>query len=354
LHDLLLVALSSVSHSNQDPRLSPTLFNAWLRKPVHQSLLKDCLLRVCRNAPEDEPQTPVQPQSQAQTFVGHVLLAEDNPVNREVACTMLELLGCTTAIAENGKEAVSAVERGSFDLVLMDCHMPEMDGMTATSVIRTHEGKQEHPRHTTIVALTANALEGDRQQCLAAGMDDYLTKPFTLAQLTALLQRWLPTAPGATPVAASTAAPPSSQPGGTTRPVEQPASVVPRPTTIDEHLDVSAWQAIRAHQRPGQPDFLLKALALYIPHAEAQLTQLEKHLNSGDIKALTTIAHTLKSSSAQLGAHRLAGLYAEVESAGRAGKARELPALSQRLRPEHNAVCALMQEELNQSGRSAA
>lgn len=129
---------------------------------------------------------------------------------------------------------------------------------------------------------------------------------------------------------------------------------MPRPTTIDEHLDVSAWQAIRAHQRPGQPDFLLKALALYIPHAEAQLTQLEKHLNSGDIKALTTIAHTLKSSSAQLGAHRLAGLYAEVESAGRAGKARELPALSQRLRPEHNAVCALMQEELNQSGRSAA
>ena len=354
LHDLLLVALSSVGHPGQDPRLSPTLFNAWLRKPVHQSLLKDCLLRVCRNAPEEEPQTPVKPQSQAQTFAGHVLLAEDNPVNREVACTMLELLGCTTAIAENGKEAVSAVERGSFDLVLMDCHMPEMDGMTATSVIRTHEGKQEHPRHTTIVALTANALEGDRQQCLAAGMDDYLTKPFTLAQLTALLQRWLPTAPGATPVAASTAAPPSSQPGGTTRPVEQPASVVPRPTTIDEHLDVSAWQAIRAHQRPGQPDFLLKALALYIPHAEAQLTQLEKHLNSGDIKALTTIAHTLKSSSAQLGAHRLAGLYAEVESAGRAGKARELPALSQRLRPEHNAVCALMQEELNQSGRSAA
>ncbi len=349
-HDLLLVALSSVGHPDQDPRLSPTLFNAWLRKPIHQSLLKDCLTRLCRKGPEEAPPVTIQPHAQAPVFAGHVLLAEDNSVNREVACTMLELLGCTTAIAENGKEAVSAIEHGSFDLVLMDCHMPEMDGMTATGVIRTHEGKQPQPHHTTIVALTANALEGDRQRCLAAGMDDYLTKPFTLAQLTALLQRWLPT----TPVAASTATPPPSQPGHAELPTERPASIAPKPTTIDEHLDVSAWQAMRAHQRPGQPDFLLKALSLYIPHAEAQLTQLENHVNNGDIKAVTTIAHTLKSSSAQLGANRLAGLYAEVESAGRAGKTSEIPALSQRLRPEHHAVCTLMQEELNRSGRSAA
>lgn len=354
LHDLLLVALSSVGHPGQDLRLSPTLFDAWLRKPIHQSLLKDCLTRVCRNAPEDEPQALVQPQGQTQTFTGHVLLAEDNPVNREVACTMLELLGCTTAVAENGKEAVSAVENGLFDVILMDCHMPEMDGMTATDIIRRHEAQQEPPRHTTVVALTANALEGDRQRCLDAGMDDYLTKPFTLNQLKTTLQRWLPTAPAADAGAASTAAPPPSEPANAHIPTGPSAPVLPTPVTADERLDLNTWQAIRARQRPGQPDFLHKALSLYIPHAEAQLTQLEQYVTGGDIRTVTIIAHTLKSSSAQLGAQRLARLYAEVETAGRAGKTSELSALVQRLRPEHHAVCVLMQEELNRIGRSAA
>ncbi len=348
-HDLLLVALSSVGQPDQDPRLSPSLFNAWLRKPVHQSLLKDCLTRLCRKAPEEALPALPPPPSQMQKFVGHILLAEDNPVNREVACTMLDLLGCTTAIAENGKEAVAAAERGSFDLILMDCHMPEMDGMTATSAIRAREGQQEPPLHTTIVALTANALEGDRQRCLAAGMDDYLTKPFTLNQLKATLQQWLPATSVPTP-----ASPPPSQQLDADLPLETPAPVAHQPEAVDAHLDITAWHAIRARQRPGQPDFLHKALTLYIPHAEGQLTQLEQHLIGGDIRAVTTIAHTLKSSSAQLGAHRLAGLYAEVEAAGRAGQTSELPGLVQRLRPEHQAVCALMQEELTRTGRSAA
>ena len=349
-HDLLLVALSSVGQPEQDPRLTPALFDAWLRKPVHQSLLKDCLTRLCRKAPDDAAPAMIQPQDQTQTFVGHVLLAEDNPVNREVACSMLELLGCTTAVAENGKEAVAAVKNGSFDLVLMDCHMPEMDGLTATGIIRTHEGRREHPRHTTIVALTANALEEDRQRCLAAGMDDYLTKPFTLAQLKTMLRRWL----SATSVAAPTTAPPRPQPSNADLSEGVPAPIMRTPVAADDHLDLSAWQAIRARQRPGQKDFLRKALSLYIPHAEAQLSKLEHYISSGDIHAITTIAHTLKSSSAQLGAHRLAGLYAEVEAAGRAGKTDALSELSQRLRPEHHAVCALMQEELDHPEQSAA
>ena len=349
LQNLLLVALSSVGQPDHDPRLSPALFDAWLRKPVHQSLLKDCLTRLCRHAPEDERVAMVHPQDQTQSFAGHVLLAEDNPVNREVACTMLELLGCTTAVAENGKKAVAAVNDGTFDLVLMDCQMPEMDGLTATEVIRTHERQREHPRHTPIVALTANALEGDRQRCLAAGMDDYLTKPFTLNQLKTTLQRWLP----ATPVPTSTA-PPQSQPSNADISLETPAPIAHAQVATDGHLNLSAWQAIRARQRPEQTDFLLKALALYIPHAETQLTRLEQYIRDGDVHAVTTIAHTLKSSSAQLGATRLAALYAEVEAAGRAGNTAELPRLSQGLRPEHHAVCTLMQDELNRTGRSAA
>ncbi len=346
---LRLVALSSVGQPDQDPRLSPSLFDAWLRKPIHQSLLKDCLTRLCRNMPEDESPVVVQPQHDTQTFSGHVLLAEDNPVNREVACSMLELLGCTSAVAENGKEAVAAAERGSFDLILMDCHMPEMDGMTATGVIRTQEGQHAPPRHITIVALTANALEGDRQRCLSAGMDDYLTKPFTLNQLKATLQRWLPGRSVNTPAAPS----PSPAPHADSL-KETPVPVTQAPPTSEDHLDLHAWQAFRARQRPGQANFLHKALTLYIPHAEAQLTRLEQGMAGGDIQAITAIAHTLKSSSAQLGAYRLAGLYAEVEAAGRAGKTSELPPLVQRLRPEHDIVCALMRDELDREGRSAA
>ncbi len=116
-----------------------------------------------------------------------VLLVEDNPVNLEVTRNMLELLGCRPDLAVNGQEAVGAVSRKSYDLVLMDCHMPVMDGYAATRAIRNRETSR-----TTIVALTANALVGDKDRCLSAGMDDYLSKPFKLQQLREVLVRWLP------------------------------------------------------------------------------------------------------------------------------------------------------------------
>ncbi len=348
MREMVLVALSSAEQRADEPRVYPGLFNAWLRKPVHQSLLKDCLARLSRNAPVAEPPVVSQPPDQATTCSSHILLAEDNPVNREVAGSMLEILGCTTAFVENGKEAVDAVANHPFDLVLMDCHMPEMDGLTATGLIRTHERQSDQPRHTTIVALTANALEGDRDRCLAAGMDDYLAKPFTLAKLRELLQRWLPTKPSTTP------APPPSEVAEAVPPQAPARSHEPALAPNLEHLAPGAWDAIRARQRPGQPDFLHKALSLYVPHADTQLRKLEKAIADSNIQAVTLIAHTMKSSTAQLGAQRLAGMYADLEAASHAGKAGDFQQLFERLTPEHRTVCALMQEELNRTGRSAA
>ena len=104
---------------------------------------------------------------------------------------MLEILGCTTAVAEQGNEAVEAAAAQPFDLIFMDCHMPEMDGLTATGLIRIHEQQSQPPRHTTIVALTANAFPQDRERCLAAGMNDFLAKPFGPAELVAMMERWV-------------------------------------------------------------------------------------------------------------------------------------------------------------------
>jgi CheY-like chemotaxis protein len=119
----------------------------------------------------------------------HVLVAEDNVVNQKIALAMLGRLGCTAEVAVQGAAAVVAWESGAFDLVLMDCQMPVLDGFEATRQIRALEAAADRPR-TPIIALTANALTGDREFCLAAGMDDHLGKPFTLAQIRAALERW--------------------------------------------------------------------------------------------------------------------------------------------------------------------
>ena len=146
----------------------------------------------------------LEPEEDAAEFFAHVLLAEDNPVNQQVAMTMLESLGCSVHVVENGSEALEAFSKSDYDIVLMDCQMPVMDGYEATDEIRRSEASANESgavkegrtqRRVPIVALTAHAGQSDREQCLAAGMDDFLSKPFTLDELTKVLERWLPKKP---------------------------------------------------------------------------------------------------------------------------------------------------------------
>jgi signal transduction histidine kinase/CheY-like chemotaxis protein len=173
-----------------------------LSKPIRHSQLYECLSTILSSSvtpllSQFRPGHQVVSQSE---FSGHILLVEDNPVNQEVALCMLENLGCRVDIANNGWEALEAVSRATYDLIFMDCQMPEMDGFETTRAIRKNEAIEQSKRkapddpsgHLAIIALTAHAIQGDREQCLMAGMDDYLSKPFTQEQLAAILERWLP------------------------------------------------------------------------------------------------------------------------------------------------------------------
>jgi CheY-like chemotaxis protein len=148
------------------------------------------------------------PSANPGQFHGHILLAEDNPVNQVVSLAMLESLGCKVDVVANGREALAAFSCTHYDLIFMDCQMPELDGYEATKAIREHEAAHPSPvspqpitpnaqssplrSRIPIVALTAHAMEGDRAHCLAAGMDDYLSKPFTQEQVRTVLERWIP------------------------------------------------------------------------------------------------------------------------------------------------------------------
>jgi CheY-like chemotaxis protein len=243
-----------------------------------------------------------------------VLLVEDNAVNQELARSQLEALGCQVRLATNGREAVEAVSlspldalREPFDLILMDCQMPVMDGYAATAELRLWERQQGNTR-MPIVALTANALEGDRERCLAQGMDDYLAKPFSRDDLMRVLVRWLPQA--------SADAPPSAAPVVAT--VEPHSSV----------LDARIIERITALQRDGKPDLLAHLIGLYVASVPRLVSEIEFGLTAGDAALVRRAVHTLKSSSANLGASALAKVCGELEVQARDG---ELSALAARV-----------------------
>ncbi|MEZ5419386.1 MAG: response regulator [Vicinamibacterales bacterium] len=165
-----------------------------LRKPVRPAELRDCLSGLLTPGATTAPPAP-QPAGRSQ-FAGLVLVVEDNEVNQQVATAMLRRMGCEVDVAANGREGLTMLERSRYDLVFMDCHMPVMDGFAATAAIRAQELRHGRTRQP-IVALTADALAGDSDRCLSSGMDDYLSKPFGLSDLRAVLERWLPRRPAA-------------------------------------------------------------------------------------------------------------------------------------------------------------
>ena len=216
-----------------------------------------------------------------------MLLAEDNPVNQEVAIGLLETLNCAVTVVENGKEAVEAAAGGVFDLVLMDCQMPVMGGLEATQAIRAADDRD---KRLPIVALTANDFEGARAECVAAGMDDLLGKPFSRQDLFTLLQRWRPA-----PAAPQPAAP--------------AAAAEPRTSS----LDPVPLETLQALDPGGERGLLQRAITKFVDYADESIARLADVVNKGDVADVSRIVHSLKSSSANLGAADVARQCAELE-----------------------------------------
>jgi CheY-like chemotaxis protein len=194
LAPMKLVMLASISPKEHGHDISDVDIAAYLTKPVKQSHLYNCLVGVMaeQKAEPVHDATPAAIEPAERVQRGRILVVEDNPVNQKVAVRMVEKCGFRADVAANGIEAVDAVEQMPYDLVFMDCQMPEMDGYQATIEIRRREAEGTAARHIPIIAMTAHALAGDDQKCFAAGMDDYISKPVKPNQLRALLDRVLP------------------------------------------------------------------------------------------------------------------------------------------------------------------
>jgi CheY-like chemotaxis protein/HPt (histidine-containing phosphotransfer) domain-containing protein len=257
-----------------------------------------------------------------------VLLVEDNAINREVAHSVLRQLGCQVDLAENGLEAVQTLERASYDVVLMDCQMPVMDGYEATAQIRRREAEKGSGCRTPIVAVTANAVEGDRERCLAADMDDYLSKPFKKAALIEVLGRW------------SHAEDESHSVGGAG--AEGSASEAPGDSPA---LDQSTIDDLRALENPACPTLVADVVRAYVNSSSELLADLRAALEDRNAEGIEQGAHALKSSSANVGALPLARLCRELEAVGRGGDLSGAKDLFEGLTIEYQRVIAALRSE---------
>jgi CheY-like chemotaxis protein len=294
LADLKLIILTSTDLSLSAEIIKTAGINQIISKPVRQSQLYDCLMTLLdETMPACEQSTHLSPSKNA-SFDARILVVEDNLVNQMVAEEMLKNMGCQVGIAANGREGADRVLSDSYDLIFMDVQMPEMDGYEATAVIRVWE-KTHHRAPIPIIALTANALEGYRETCLEAGMNDYLSKPFEQEQLLQILTRWLPKQ---------------------TQRSTDSASLDHGQSQTQIALNPDSLDKIRALQRPRTPSLLKKVVDLYLEKAPGQIHMLHDAFDKNDSHCLCHAAHSLKSSSANLGAHGLAALCQDLEECG--------------------------------------
>ncbi len=286
-------------------------------------------------APSQAPEVTMTAIDRSVPLKGQLLLVEDNPVNLMVAQRLITLTGLHCDTAENGEQALEKLERGHYDVVLMDCQMPVMDGYTATRTWREHEEENQLNR-VPIIAMTANAMAGDRQRCIDAGMDDYLSKPVSRELLDSTLRRWLQHAAGERRAAIRQAEQPAPtrahavsplapatpmQSGFATAAARAPqaaAAVAELPAVAEAQAGPALDSEIVEDLWSAMGESFKDLVGVYLEDAPGHLTKLEAAAAVGDIDSLVAPAHALKSSSANLGAMQVSAIAKLIEHGARA------------------------------------
>ena len=301
-----MVMLTSLASGNEAQLAYENGVDQYLTKPVRQHELLQALSKSLSR----ETTTVARSATVGQGLGAKVLVAEDNRVNQEVVRAMLRDLGCEIRLADNGREALNALRSQAFDMIFMDCQMPEMDGFEAVRRFRSAaQADFETPLDAPIVALTANALAGDQERCLAAGFDEYLPKPFKQHQIEALLTRWT-----ATPKTVRRALKPTPK-----------AAVNASAVAADENsvLDISVIERIREMEQRGAARLLERLIETYTSTATKLMADAELALAHQDPVMLRHAVHTLKSSSANVGATLLSQHFGAIEQQARDGRTQE-------------------------------
>jgi signal transduction histidine kinase/CheY-like chemotaxis protein len=339
-----IVALSPIGAQAESPVQDVIHVDKLMDKPFRRKNFFDDLHSLFNGKGEDAPAFKSSEKTLKPLFNLHVLLVEDNQVNRELTIAMLDSFGCSSDYAVNGQEAVDIYKSKAFDCILMDCQMPVMDGYTATGLIRAFEAESGKKR-TPIIALTAHASESERDKCLAAGMDDFLRKPFKIKALHAFLMsnasvsaREEADLEKKQETAASTRADALA---------EGPASKgeLHEGKNEEPSMDRSVLLQIISMNEKGHE--LLKRLTLMFKEtSEDLMTQLKSQLDKGDLPAVKDCAHSLKSCSGNVGAVKFLSLCAEMEAAASAQNLRSARELLARMEYEHAVVLEHLQDEL--------
>ncbi|HEU4668096.1 MAG TPA: response regulator [Arthrobacter sp.] len=317
LADMELIMLTSTMQVNA-AEIREAGVGEWLMKPVRSSEFYNRLVRLMST---HEPSAPLAGPSQVVEATdgpsrGRILVVEDNEVNQLVARATVGRLGYAVDVVSNGAEALAATAELRYAAVLMDCHMPVMDGFEATRQIRGRAGQNTR---LPIIAMTAGALDSDRERCLAAGMDDYLAKPVDAAVLEATLARWVPEPE------------PQSMPHPVPRPLAVTGGRRPAGSAAPPVLDQDRIAVLRDLGPADGLGLLPEAAAAFRREVPARLAALQAAVNDGDWPAVARTAHALRGAAANIGAAEVAGTCAELERMGHAGSGHGGPELVRRL-----------------------
>ncbi len=300
IQDVEVIVLTSMGKRGDAVRLEAIGCAGYLLKPIKQSLLYEAISTVMgqKQGKSSSKIGPIITQHQLaeqKQHTGRILLAEDNPINQKVAATLLQRAGYSVDVVDNGSLAIEAVQKKSYHLVLMDVQMPELDGLEATAKIRESENTDHH---LPIIAMTAHALKGDRERCLAAGMDDYLTKPLDSSEVIATIERWM---------------------GNDTSESESNMADTLIPEVITQSNDPILME--KAMPRFGNDmEFFLEMLTEFVLTLPGRIEAFRAAVETQDGPAMVKLAHTLKGTAANFNAEPITTYTLEMELQAKAGQ----------------------------------